>query len=319
LNQRQGFLVSAIAHVVLLSMLAARLDKPAAPKPDTSLQEARAERVFLPPRAMLRQLLPQMRHAQPAARAPQPPSPQPPPTPPPSDLKNRISVGAPSTERKEVLELRREDDLTRPPKGTPNAIPSSAPRLPVASPDPGRAEAKAVPDPGHGSNSLVLPRSEGSIARGAEGPLPGPKGHPLTASLERVEDNIQHRLGDEGLRGTASGVGNRDLGALQFDPEGADFTSWLNAFKNELYRNWLPPQAFLFGAAHGEVEFEFTVERDGHLSSLRLLKSSGTAALDRAAENALRGSRFLTLPADYAPPHVVMQLLFTYSIGTRQS
>ena len=51
----------------------------------------------------------------------------------------------------------------------------------------------------------------------------------------------------------------------------------------------------------GHVDIEFTVERDGAVSEVRLLKSSGTPALDRAAQNALPSSRLLPLPADYAP------------------
>ena len=73
------------------------------------------------------------------------------------------------------------------------------------------------------------------------------------------------------------------MGPLFFDPEGADFTAWINHFKNEVYRNWIVPQAALLRLRRGHVDFEFTVERDGSLSDLRMLKSSGTPALDRAA------------------------------------
>jgi protein TonB len=61
------------------------------------------------------------------------------------------------------------------------------------------------------------------------------------------------------------------------------------------------------------VDFEFTVERDGTLSSVRILKSSGTPSLDRAAQNALLGSRLLPLPSDYGPPRVTMQASFYYN------
>ena len=46
----------------------------------------------------------------------------------------------------------------------------------------------------------------------------------------------------------------------------------------------------------------------GSMSSLRLLKSSGTASLDRAAQNALSSSRLLPLPDDYGPPRVTMNV-----------
>jgi outer membrane biosynthesis protein TonB len=43
------------------------------------------------------------------------------------------------------------------------------------------------------------------------------------------------------------------------------------------------------------------------------VKSTGTPALDRAAQNALLGSRFLPLPADFGPPRVTIQGSFYYN------
>lgn len=83
----------------------------------------------------------------------------------------------------------------------------------------------------------------------------------------------------------------------------------MDHFKKEVYRNWIVPAP----AAKGHVDFEFTVERDRTLSSPRLLKSSGTPALDRAPQNALQGSRFLPLPSDFGPPRVTMQVGLYYN------
>jgi protein TonB len=108
------------------------------------------------------------------------------------------------------------------------------------------------------------------------------------------------------------------MGPLFFDPEGADFTSWINHFKNEVYRNWIVPEAALFGF-RGHVDFEFSVQRDGRLVGLKLLQSSGTPALDRAAQNALLGARLLPLPEDFAPAMVTMQVTFFYNEGPQGS
>jgi TonB family protein len=80
-----------------------------------------------------------------------------------------------------------------------------------------------------------------------------------------------------------------------------------------VYRNWIVPQAALFGSARGHVDFEFTVERNGSMSALRMLKSSGTPAFDKAAEFALTASKFAVLPHDYHPPRVTMQVTFIYN------
>ena len=96
-DQRQGFMVSALAHLVILMSLASHPrvsgSKDTAPSPDPG---AAARRVFLPPPAALRKLmpLPPRRAARPAPTIPAPP-PVPRPTPPPSpDLKDKMSVGA---------------------------------------------------------------------------------------------------------------------------------------------------------------------------------------------------------------------------------
>jgi protein TonB len=120
-------------------------------------------------------------------------------------------------------------------------------------------------------------------------------------------------VGEVGPRGIESGTGQQ-MGPLFFDPEGADFTVWINHFKNEVYRNWIVPQAALLGF-RGHVDLEFTVERDGTLTDLKMLKSSGTPALDRAAANALMGSRLLPLPRDFSPSRVTMQVTFFYNQG----
>jgi outer membrane biosynthesis protein TonB len=50
-----------------------------------------------------------------------------------------------------------------------------------------------------------------------------------------------------------------------------------------------------------------------------MLKSSGTSSFDRAARNSLTASRFKSLPDDYGPPRVTMQVTFYYNEGPRGS
>jgi TonB family protein len=111
--------------------------------------------------------------------------------------------------------------------------------------------------------------------------------------------------------GTVRGDRSQNLGKLYFDPQGADFTLWVNRFTNEVYRNWMVPQKALRGF-RGYVEFEFTIDRNGSMSALRMLKSSEAPPLDRAAEGALTGSRLLPLPDDYKPPSAAMKVTFFY-------
>ena len=287
LNQRQGFLVSAIVHLAILMTLASRpqgasrIEPPAPESPP-------------PPRATLlmpdRELLRQYLKPQPAV-----PRPVPVPTPPPSpERKDRMSIGAPSDVRQKQLILRRDEDLVAP-KGKPDAAPSVKPPEPQ------------VPPSASEEGTRTARSSEPVIGGQAPPVAPGRETPSIAGSLRNLERQMQA----SGPRGLPTGAGQQ-MGPLFFDPEGADFTNWLNHFKNEVYRNWIVPQPALMGF-RGHVDIEFVVERDGRISSLRILKSTGTPALDRAAQNALLGSRLQPLPADYGPSRITMQGGFYYN------
>jgi TonB family protein len=108
-----------------------------------------------------------------------------------------------------------------------------------------------------------------------------------------------------------SGTGQQ-VGPLFFDPMGADFSLWITHFTREVYRNWIMPQPALLGM-RGHVDVDFTVERNGSVSLCRVITSSGNAALDKAAKNAIESGRFLPLPDDYGPPYVTMRATFFYN------
>jgi TonB family protein len=308
-DQRQGFLVSAIVHLTLLMLLLAYRPSPPTPDEIDPNTLERKDLVFLPPPAVLRQLLPS---PPPAARSTPMPAPTPPsaPAPSPAQKKDRISVGPPSDLRmKGPMILRREDDLTKVPQGRPQAAPPAPAPTPVP---PAQAAQKGGGAPeAPGREGLRLPPGllGGAQPRGEEGrrARPGDLGPQIAGAVE----GLSRRLEGDARLGLPTGTG-QNLGGLYFDPQGADFTLWINTFKNEVYRNWIVPQAALLGF-RGHVDFEFTVERSGSMSALRMLKSSGTTSLDRAAQNALTSSRFLPLPDDYGPPRVTMQVTFYYN------
>jgi len=307
-NQRQGFLVSAILHLTILMILISRPPSPLRIPDEIDPRTLERREVVLLSPSQLRQLLPQPRRPAPPA-----PSPVPAPTPPPSQAKDRISVGPPSDVRqKGPMILRREDDLTLAPRGEMNPLPAMpAPPSPAPTTPAPAAEKAAGATERAGLPGLRLPPGLlGTQPRGEDGvrPLPGPIGPAIAGAVEGLTRRAQR----ESRAGIPTGTG-QNLGGLYFDPQGADFTLWINRFKDEVYRNWIVPQAALFGAARGHVDFEFTVLRNGSMSALRLVKSSGTASLDRAAQSALTSSRLLPLPDDYGPPRVTMQVSFYYN------
>jgi TonB family protein len=108
-----------------------------------------------------------------------------------------------------------------------------------------------------------------------------------------------------------TGARNVSLGPVYFDPQAADFTVWINQFKNEVYRNWVVPQEAL--GTKGNVDLEMTVERDGSLSALRVLSSTAASPIqDEGAQRAVKNSHFAALPEQYPGPRVTMQITFFY-------
>jgi TonB family protein len=301
--KRQGILVSALVHVIMITLLIRTVTAPtAAPRPASPPTPPRPDRVVvLPPAAELRRLLPAPPRRPAALR---PPAPAPMPTPPPREAKDRISIGPPSTARARELILERDKDLSSAPAA------AGRPGLPATPPPSPAAEAAELAAADPASVATPPPATTGRGQAPLVAPRPGERS--ITGSLRSLEE----RLGQMGAGGL-SGAAGQQMGSFFFDPEGADFTAWMNHFKNEVYRNWIVPQGALMGVSRGHVDFEFTIQRDGSLSTLRMLKSSGTSALDRAAANALTGARALPLPSDFRPSSVTMQVSFYYGEGPR--
>ena len=157
-NQRQGFLVSAVIHLTLLMILVSADPNALDPREAETAQLEATERVFLPPPSVLRQLAPVPPPPPAAAR------PRPAPTPPPASdptKKDRISIGPPVQARQEgPLILRKEDDLTKVPKGRPDADPNALPLPPRPQPTPAPQVAKKQggPEESAGRSGLRLPR-----------------------------------------------------------------------------------------------------------------------------------------------------------------
>lgn len=304
-QSRPGFLVSAIVHLLILMALAKEQASPRRPvEPETREPVEVRQRVFLPPPPVLRQLAP------PAPAVP----PRPAPTPAPPDGKDRISIGGPSPfQEKGPLILERDKEAVRMRKGTADgALTPAPPATPApATPTPApTARAPLVADGAEGPSKggLRLPPGLGRLPSGDDSRAAGPRA-PISESLR----DLDRRLQASGTFGSATGT-SQDLGGLRFDPQGADFSLWIERFRTEVYRNWIIPQPAMMGFK-GRVEIEFTVERDGRVSGLRVLSPSGTGAFDRAAQNALLGSRFAPLPSDYRPASVTMVAAFFYNMA----
>lgn len=292
-----GLLVSVTVHIALMMLLLSVPVRRPLPSPPEPVPTEAPRVVVMVPQETLRELQPAPPiRSRPAVRA----------TPPPRSARERISVGGPSAYRqKGPLELKRDEDLT---KNVARGVPETGEAQEPSRRAPSAPRREASGDDPTGGSPLPSFRTT---------PAPVPRGQgtgPRSAGLGETLRDLDRRLGSAGPLGLESGTGQQ-MGPLFFDAQGADFTQWVNHFRTDVYRNWIVPYSVLMYG--GEVQFEMTVERDGRVSRLHMVQSTGNAALDRSAQNALIASRFLPLPADFGPPSVLMRVSFFY--GARPS
>jgi TonB family protein len=138
---------------------------------------------------------------------------------------------------------------------------------------------------------------------------PGPLAKALRDIRETGVESVRTAEGSSGLLSGAEMI--RRLQPADYDPQGADFSEWMNRLGREAHAHWVLPPSVLWGAAKGRGVVEMVVGRDGTILRLEILVSSGNDALDRSVLNALRSSTLLPLPSDYRPETFPIRILFS--------
>ena len=99
-----------------------------------------------------------------------------------------------------------------------------------------------------------------------------------------------------------------------------DFGPYLARVVYIVRRNWysvIPESARL--GEKGRVAIVFEILKDGSVPQLRLVASSGSDALDRAALASIRASiPFPPLPEEFTGNHLVLQFIFLYNMTMGQ-
>lgn len=204
--------------------------------------------------------------------------------------------------RAEASDLdRRATTVERPPQAD-NPAPFSRGNTPD------KLEGGPVPEPAKGANGTeltpppeapaVLPNTVAKAA-GAEG---------LAKSLR----NLQQYLRNENFSNDTGGQAQQDA-TINFDSRGVDFGWWVRRFVAQVKGNWYIPQAAM--VLKGRVVITLFIHRNGTISDVTIVQSSGHASLDSAAANALRGSNpTVALPVEYPEDKVLFTVTFIYGV-----
>jgi TonB family protein len=111
-----------------------------------------------------------------------------------------------------------------------------------------------------------------------------------------------------------------DVQILSPNPQGVDFGPYLNVVIRRIRTNWfgLMPAAAIQGEK-GRVDTVVTITRDGTVTDLQLVATSGNPALDKASTTSIQASSpFAGLPADFKEDRLRLRLAFLYNLPPRQ-
>lgn len=130
--------------------------------------------------------------------------------------------------------------------------------------------------------------------------------------LARSLQNLQQYLQQDNFANQRGGDAEQDA-QISFDSKGVDFGWWLRRFVAQVKSNWFIPQ--MAQITPGRVVITFNVHRNGFITDIELLRTSGHRALDQAAMNALRtSSPTVPLPEEYPDDKAFFTVTFLYNV-----
>lgn len=176
-----------------------------------------------------------------------------------------------------------------------------APPAPAAAEKP-KIEKPADEAPPPSKKAVLLPSKEDKK------PTPPPVSRPGRASTPAVTLPSAGEESGGSTSGAAPGAGgSAGIGSLKLDQADFKYPVYLDRMVMIISVNWFKPAQ----SVQSNPVVHFQIERDGTITDARIVTSSGLAYVDRAALRAVMASSPLPpLPAEYAGPHLGIQVVF---------
>lgn len=320
-RRRAVFLTSVFLHIFLIifviyAPLLLRRTKLMMGIPVTAEPEKQITTLFLPP-----DLLKSLRQPPPEAR--------------PSD-KNRQAQGrSPKIDPNGIHAPFSRGNTPEPEtlRGAPPAAPpAAAPTPPPGGPPaPPQQQPAAPPAPKQESSAEAQLRMEDVTPQGGGGRFRMPSMTPGQAIQQSMQEAARgggyHSEGGSGNGGDSNFQFNNlhpnfstEAPTILSDTRGVDFGPYLARIVYIVRRNWLAviPESARLGEK-GRVGIVFEILKDGSMPQMRLVASSGSDPLDRAALNGIHASvPFPPLPQEFTGNHLVLQFIFLYNLTPQQ-
>lgn len=205
-----------------------------------------------------------------------------------------------------------------PKKTTTQAAPK--PKQPTARPSYAPPSAPKINTSQKAPIGLPAPPSLSGAKHYSTGPVGGKSSGTSASAGSRTGSSSGRTLasaGSTGSRGGSGSVGNGGPGGNPNGPWGVDalrepnFAPYMRELQSRIKYNWDPPK----GNESKRVVLLFRIAKNGQLLSNRVSKSSGLAAADRAALNAVEVTApFRPLPAEFRGQYIDIQFTFDYNV-----
>lgn len=227
----------------------------------------------------------------------------------------RVKEPAPEPQsRKRAPEPQR---ITREPERIPlipRVTPRSFPPERTPSPQtPGPTAAPSQPAPRSAEPSRLPQESREPVARG-EGlfkpktgaPVDSARLFPSAGKLARLEENYRRKYDREIEKGETSFLNTDDI----------RFGSFLRRFETAVYGTWRYPEAALMRGIQGTTPVRITFNRNGEITNVELLESSGSGILDDEVFRTLKKLGPVgSFPKGYGSDSFKLIAFFQYGIG----
>jgi TonB family protein len=317
-RRRALFLTSAFLHIFLILLVIFAPDLLRRGKlmmgiPVTARPSSQITTLFIPP-----DLLKSLREPPPEAR--------------PSDKNRRAQGKSPIIDPKGLKMPYSRGNTPEPEisRGAPPASPPSAavPSPPGGPPAPPQQQAPSGPKPEPQTDAGLRLEDVTPQGGGGAGKFRVPSmtpGQAIQQSMQAAARGGYHP--GQGGAGGGGGDSNMEFNNLHpnfsteaptilSDTRGVDFGPYLARIVYIVRRNWLAviPESARLGE-RGRVGVVFEILKDGSMPQERMVASSGSDPLDRAAYNGIHASApFPPLPQEFTGNHLVLQFIFLYNL-----
>ena len=133
-------------------------------------------------------------------------------------------------------------------------------------------------------------------------------------NLHSATKQVSGKSDDDGSREGKKPVGSIDVLS---DTMGVDFGPYLVRVQDDVRENWyrfIPESARAPEKRKGKVTIEFAIMKDGSVSGLQIVGTSGDVPLDRGAYKAIIASKpFPPLPTEFGGRYIALRFHFFYN------